>query len=148
MPIYEYFCQQCNVVFSFMSKTVSPAKSPPCPRCRSLDMEKQLSKFTSPKAASGEQGEFDEGRVQSAFENLLNSAENIEANDVAGVNTLVETFATECGYEYSERLKELLESGEKLPESPDDGTINNLLQLSSAKAKEGGPHIDPGLYSM
>jgi len=34
MPIYEFYCEDCNTLFNFFSRTVNTDKQPPCPRCR------------------------------------------------------------------------------------------------------------------
>lgn len=49
MPIYEFACPKCEVIFSFLSKRVAPDRSPACPRCGNKKMSKQLSRFAMPK---------------------------------------------------------------------------------------------------
>ncbi len=56
MPIYEFLCPECNRIYSFMYPTMSD-DSPPCPKCGSQQMERQVSLFafvrggTNPLAA-------------------------------------------------------------------------------------------------
>ena len=45
MPIYEYACPKCCVVFNFLSKKVNPAGSPRCPKCAHRKLTKQMSRF-------------------------------------------------------------------------------------------------------
>jgi putative FmdB family regulatory protein len=45
MPIYEFACPKCRVIFNFLSKRVNPARQPSCPRCGNKDMQKQVSGF-------------------------------------------------------------------------------------------------------
>ncbi|HXG48936.1 MAG TPA: zinc ribbon domain-containing protein [Methylomirabilota bacterium] len=49
MPIYEFACPRCRVVFNFLSKRVNPDRAPVCPRCGYQKMEKQVSLFSSPR---------------------------------------------------------------------------------------------------
>ena len=47
MPIYEYACPKCRVIFNFLSKRVNPDHLPTCPRCGNKGMEKQVSRFAT-----------------------------------------------------------------------------------------------------
>jgi putative FmdB family regulatory protein len=49
MPIYEFACPNCRVVFNFLSKRVNPERLPVCPRCGNRKMVKQLSVFATPR---------------------------------------------------------------------------------------------------
>ena len=45
MPIYEYACPKCRVIFNFLSKRVNPDRTPACPKCGNRKMIKQMSRF-------------------------------------------------------------------------------------------------------
>jgi putative FmdB family regulatory protein len=45
MPIYEFACPNCRVIFNFLSKRMNPGRDPTCPKCGNKQMEKQLSRF-------------------------------------------------------------------------------------------------------
>ena len=47
MPIYEYACPKCRVIFNFLSKRVNPDRSPVCPRCGNRNLSKQISRFAA-----------------------------------------------------------------------------------------------------
>jgi len=51
MPIYEFACPHCRRVFSFLSRTLNPKKSPTCPKCGAKDLAKQMSAFAMPRGA-------------------------------------------------------------------------------------------------
>ena len=51
MPIYEFACPKCRVVFSFFSKKVNPDRTPSCPKCGNGKMAKQISNFAMIKGA-------------------------------------------------------------------------------------------------
>ena len=61
MPIYEFACPKCRVIFSFLSKRMNPDSLPVCPKCGNKKMTKQMSQFAAPRgtkdASSDEPGE-------------------------------------------------------------------------------------------
>src|SRR5947207_9872034 len=64
MPIYEFACPKCRVIFNFLSKRIEPEHSPTCPKCGNRRMVKQVSRFALPrglKEAAASAGEEDEG---------------------------------------------------------------------------------------
>ncbi len=77
MPIYEYACPKCRVIFNFLSKRINPEGLPACPKCGNKRMAKQMSRFAmsrglkEPAAKSGEtegpesaMPDFDDPRVE------------------------------------------------------------------------------------
>ena len=58
MPIYEFACPDCRVIFNFLSKRVNPERSPTCPKCGNKRMAKQMSGYIAsahvqPREATG-----------------------------------------------------------------------------------------------
>ena len=47
MPIYEYACPKCRVIFNFLSKRINPERSPVCPKCGNKKLFKQMSRFAN-----------------------------------------------------------------------------------------------------
>ena len=45
MPIYEFYCEDCNTIFSFFSKSVNTNKKPTCPKCKTKTLTRQMSAF-------------------------------------------------------------------------------------------------------
>jgi putative FmdB family regulatory protein len=45
LPIYEYLCEDCNRIFSFVVPTMDDERRPRCPKCGREELEKQLSIF-------------------------------------------------------------------------------------------------------
>jgi putative FmdB family regulatory protein len=45
MPIYEFACPKCRVIFNFLSKRLNPDRLPVCPKCGNKKMVKQMSQF-------------------------------------------------------------------------------------------------------
>ena len=85
MPIYEFYCQRCNTLFNFFSKTVNTTKTPLCPKCGDHPLSRRMSAF----AVTGKAREdndmddlpFDEGKMERAMQMLAGEAENIREDD-------------------------------------------------------------------
>jgi putative FmdB family regulatory protein len=52
MPIYEYRCKKCEAVFETFVSSISDADKVSCKRCKSKDVVKQISSFSSRLAGS------------------------------------------------------------------------------------------------
>ena len=90
MPIYEFACPKCRVIFNFLSKRVNPERLPVCPKCGNKKMVKQMSRFAMVKgvpepgaAAEGEEGEepmpdLDDPRVMRAMSELERDMEHMD----------------------------------------------------------------------
>lgn len=94
MPIYEYACPKCRMIFNFLSKRINPDRLPVCPKCGNKKMVKQLSRFAMTKglkepAAAGPPGEgggeempdFDDPRVARAMTELERDMEHMDENN-------------------------------------------------------------------
>jgi putative FmdB family regulatory protein len=92
MPIYEYACPKCRVIFNFLSKRLNPEGSPTCPRCGNKNLAKQLSRFAMPRglkepaAKTGPEGDepmpdFDDPRIERAMGELERDMEHLDENN-------------------------------------------------------------------
>jgi putative FmdB family regulatory protein len=93
MPIYEYACPKCRVIFSFLSKRVNPDHLPTCPKCGNKKMSKQVSRFamvrgvpepaTKSETDGGELAgpDFDDPRVERAMMDLERDMEHMDENN-------------------------------------------------------------------
>ena len=92
MPIYEYACPKCRVIFNFLSRRLNPEGSPTCPHCGSKNLSKQLSRFAMPRglkepaAKTGSEGDeptpdFDDPRVERAMSELERDMEHMDENN-------------------------------------------------------------------
>jgi putative FmdB family regulatory protein len=93
MPIYEFACPKCRVIFSFLSKRVNPERAPACPRCGNKQLRKQVSRFASlrglkePAAKNEAAGaeppmpDMDDPRVERAMSELERDMEHMDENN-------------------------------------------------------------------
>jgi putative FmdB family regulatory protein len=92
MPIYEFACPKCRVIFNFFSQRVSPKHLPTCPKCGNKKMEKQMSGFAMTRggkdsaAEGGAEGEgpmpdLDDPRVARAMSEMERDMAHIDENN-------------------------------------------------------------------
>jgi len=162
MPIYEFYCDNCNVIFNFYSSRVNTAKQPSCPRCHKENLERQMSTFaTIGKAKEMEDGipeGFDEARMEKAFMSLMQEAENVNEDDPRQMAALMRKFTDKTGIQLGDSMEEALgrmEAGED-PELIEKEMADKLdgddISFSMLKKKAGGrkapPEHDESLYDL
>src|SRR2546426_4768881 len=93
MPIYEYACPKCRVIFNFLSKRLKPDRAPACPKCGNRKMAKQVSRFalsrrlkepaakTQSETSEGPMPDFDNPRVEHAMMELERDMEHLDENN-------------------------------------------------------------------
>lgn len=93
MPIYEFACPKCRVIFNFLSKRVNPERTPDCPRCGNQKMTKQVSAFSMPRglkepaAKTEDDGggppmpDLDDPRMMRAMGELERDMEHLDENN-------------------------------------------------------------------
>src|SRR3989442_4386792 len=93
MPIYEYACPKCRVIFNFLSKRVNPSCSPTCPKCGNKKMSKQMSRFamsrrlkepaakTEGEGPEGPMPDFDDPRIERAMMEMERDMEHLDENN-------------------------------------------------------------------
>ena len=93
MPIYEYACPKCRVIFNFLSKRVDPDRLPVCPKCGNKKMTKQMSRFamsrglkepaanTEPDTGGPPAPDFDDPRMEQAMMEMERDMEHLDENN-------------------------------------------------------------------
>jgi putative FmdB family regulatory protein len=94
MPIYEFACPKCRVIFSFLSKRLNPDRLPSCPKCGNKNMAKQLSRFAAPRGAKepaatasdspdpgGPMPDLDDPRISRVMGDLERDMEHLDENN-------------------------------------------------------------------
>jgi putative FmdB family regulatory protein len=173
MPMYEFFCADCNTIFTFFSRTVNTDKIPQCPQCGQKGLERMISRFAvtgraQERAPGDDNGEGPPGlpaaggRMEKAMETLASEAESIDENNPEAAAGLMRRFSAMTGMKFGDRMEDALarlESGED-PESLEKDLAgldeNDLFKVDGAdgaaeKRKTGrkkAPARDETLYEM
>ena len=134
MPIYEFYCPDCNTLFSFYSALVAPDAKPSCPRCGRTGLGRRPSRFATLRAgltASDEGGDdspipgLDDARMESAMETLAQEMETMGESaeeDPRQMARFFRRFGEMTGLEMGPRMEDMvrrLEAGDD-PESFED----------------------------
>ena len=164
MPIYEFYCPDCNTIFNFFSRTINTTKTPDCPRCQKRKLERQMSAFAfTGKAKETDAGEdlpFDEGKMEKAMQMLAGEADRIDEDDPRQAADLMRKITEMTGMELGEGMQEALrrmENGED-PEQV-EAEMGDLLEsedpflMPGKKGAKGAavrrePDRDETLYDL
>ncbi len=149
MPIYEYRCDECRRVFSFLVRNVKDHEPPACPQCGNDNLSRVLSPCSMHSGGSkhsegspeggGDMGDFGPG--DEALENIP-GIEDLDENDPKSLGRWMRRMADEMGEPLDPEMDEIcrrLESGED-PEKIDE-------ELGEAMGGDmGGYDHDDTLY--
>ena len=133
MPIYEFYCQQCNTIFNFFSKTVNTTRAPNCPKCRDIKLNRQMSafSFTGKAKESGGDDDFpiDEVKMEKAMNMLASEADRINEDDPRQAADLMRKLTDMTGLQLGSGMEEALHRMEK-GEDPDriEAEMGDLLE--------------------
>jgi putative FmdB family regulatory protein len=113
MPIYEFYCQDCNIIFNFFSKTINTTKCPVCPKCKQRELSRQLSLFAVTGKAKEDDGmddaPFDEGKMEKVMQTLAKEADNINEDDPRQAARLMRKLSDMTGLEMGAGMSEALQ---------------------------------------
>jgi len=164
MPIYEFFCEECNTIFNFFSKTINTKKRPLCPKCKKRKLSRQVSLFAfTGKAKESDPMDdlpLDESKMEQAMNVLSREAENLDEDDPRQAANLMRKLSDMTGLKLGPSMDEALERMER-GEDPEqvEAEMGDLLEgedpfiLPGAKAKADKvkrpePTRDETLYDL
>jgi len=141
MPIYEFFCPDCNTVFNFFSSRINTEKRPDCPGCGRRELERMMSSFAVIGRASEEDDPLaglDESKMEKAFEGLMREAEHVNEDDPRQMATLMRRFSEQTGISLGEPMQEAIARMEA-GEDPDqiEREMGDLLEDDDMFSIEG-----------
>ena len=164
MPIYEYACPKCRVIFNFLSKRINPEKNPACPRCGNKKMTKQMSRFAMSRglkepgaAGDSESGQrsmpdFDDPRVEQAMMEMERDMEHLDENNprhmahmMRKMKDLMPPGAVPKELEVAIKRLEAGEDPEKIEADMGD-LLGDLMGGEEGGPGGGGYTHDSGLY--
>jgi putative FmdB family regulatory protein len=161
MPIYEFYCERCDTIFNFYSKSVTTTKQPICPKCKTMKLKRLLSSFSvlseRSQGDSEESLPFDERKMEKAVGMLAQEAQNINEDDPKQAAHLMRRLSDMAGMDMGKGMKEAmnrLEAGEdpeKIEEEMGDILEEDPFALPEKKVgreKNSIPHKDETLYDL
>jgi putative FmdB family regulatory protein len=164
MPIYEFYCDNCNTIFNFFSKTINTTKTPACPKCQSPSLSRQMSRFAvtgkAKEAGDADDLPFDESKMEKAMQMLAGEADHINEDDPKQAANLMRKLTQMTGMELGPGMQEALrrmEAGED-PEQV-EAEMGDLLENEEpfllgaqkgkgAKGARPAPTRDETLYDL
>jgi len=164
MPIYEFYCSECNTIFNFFSKTINTTKKPKCPKCKTNVLDRQISlfAFTGKATEDSEMDDFpiDEGKMEQAMQMMAREADNINEDDPKQAANLMRKLSDMTGLKLGDSMDEALDRMAK-GEDPEqiEAEMGDLLEgedpfiLAGKKgknpeAKRPAPMRDDTLYDL
>lgn len=172
MPIYEFYCKDCNSIFQFFSKRVEPEKIPVCPKHEGHGLlDRQMSRFAMGRATSkagvddspalGEENgmppggpNMDDPRVEAKMMDLMSKMESIDENDGRAMGRMMRELAAITGegaddpaMQEAIRRLEAGEDPEKVEEIVSDAYGEDALG-GGAGGRGGEPTYDGGMYDL
>jgi putative FmdB family regulatory protein len=163
MPIYEFFCDSCNVIFNFFSRRIDTTTAPSCPRCGREKLARRMSTFATIGKAAGGEGEdalsgLDESKMEQAFGRLMQEAEGMNQDDPRQMASLMRRFSHETGINLGGNMEEALsrmeagEDPEQIEQEMGDVLGNDDISFETLKKKAAGggrrPGRDEKLYDL
>lgn len=165
MPIYEFYCNDCNTVFQFYSRTVNPEKIPPCPKDPShAALERQMSRFAMGRSSSkgdssaGEPGNpesgsspLDDPRVEARMMDLMSRMEGMDENDGRAMGRMMRELADITGEGADDPAMQ--EAIRRLEGGEDPEKVEEIVGDAWGEGPQGGaalsePNYDGGMYDM
>jgi len=164
MPIYEFYCDDCNMIFNFFSRTINTTKVPKCPKCHRNDLKRQMSAFSFTGKAKESDDEndlpFDEKKMETAMQMLAGEADKVNEDDPKQAADLMRKLTEMTGMELGPGMQEALrrmEAGED-PEKveaemgsileEEDPFILDGKKNKVAKLRKPAPQYDKTLYDL
>ena len=164
MPIYEFYCEDCNTIFTFFSRTVNTSKKPKCPRCKTRTLQRRMSAFAVTGRAKedndADELPVDESKMEQAMHMLAGEADKINEDDPRQAADLMRKLSDMTGMQLGAGMEEALsrmESGED-PEKI-EAEMGDLLESedpfllpgkkgSAGSARRKAPRRDDTLYEL
>ncbi len=162
MPIYEFFCDDCNTIFNFYSKTVNTTRRPPCPRCEGT-LERRMSAFAvTGRARENDLSDdlpVDESKMEQAMQMLAGEAEHINEDDPKQAADLMRKLTGMTGLQLGPGMQEALQRMER-GENPEqiEAEMGDILEKEDPflmPTRKGGrgpgrsaPRHDETLYDL
>lgn len=165
MPIYEFYCRDCNTVFQFFSRTVNPEKVPSCPKDSGHSpLERQMSRFAMGRPAGKGENQtverdvtengaspMEDPRVEAKMMDLMNRMEGMDENDGRAMGRMMRELAQLTGEGADDPAMQ--EAIRRLEDGEDPERVEEIVGDAWGEGGSGGagfsePSYDGGMYDM
>ncbi len=163
MPIYEFYCPDCNTIYNFFCRRIVTDRRPACPHCGRLDLKKLLSRVSvigrakEKPEAGGPDLPLDESRLEQAMGALEHEMAGMDENDPRAATHLMRRLAETTGMELNEGMQEAIRRMEA-GEDPDqvEAELGDVMgdekeifeSRKRLRASKPAPRIDEELYEF
>ena len=164
MPIYEFYCEDCNTIFNFFSRSINTSKKPKCPRCKTRTLSRQMSAFAiTGRAKENDETDdlpFDESKMEQAMNMLAGQADKLDEDDPRQAANLMRKLTDMTGMKLGAGMEEALSRMER-GEDPEkiEAEMGDLMEEEdpfifpekkggTAGARRAAPRRDDTLYDL
>jgi putative FmdB family regulatory protein len=161
VPIFEFICPACNRIYSFLSLTPTPSRTPVCPRCSATNLTRVPSSFAvsssrksreeKPKDTGGARDDAAQARVEQEMMRMTSELDEKDAEDPRTMARMMRRLAELSGEKMTPTMEEMfrrLEAGED-PDSLEEELGPQLeAEMGEDEGEGGAPTRDDGLYSL
>ncbi len=135
MPIYEFACPHCRIIFQFFARRVGEKKTPDCPKCHRNDMERVLSRFAVARKSPDKSSRTDES-ASLPKEGLPDSEEG-----PAGMDDPFEKMTPAQRARAEREMFHLMSQAESLDEHDPRQLGAFLRRMTEIVGEDGGPEM-------
>lgn len=162
MPIYEFYCQHCHMLFDFYSRRINTEARPLCPKCETTRLRRQMSPFAVLRGRKEEDDsglpDIDDRKLEKAMAALAQQAEHLNEDDPRQAAQLMRKLTDMTGLELGSGIQEALRRMEA-GEDPDqiEAELGDILEEEdpfAPQARKGTgtrkppPKKDDTLYEL
>ena len=162
MPIYEFYCNECHMIFNFFSGSVNTKKRPMCPKCGKVKLDRRMSVFSTPKYNEEDDGlpwpDLDESKVEKAMGLLEKEMAHMDENDPRQTANLMRKLSDMTGLDLGSGMEEALqrmEAGEDpdkieadMGDALDSSDLFTLKKNLMKESRKHPPRVDETLYDL
>lgn len=169
VPIYEFYCRDCHVIYSFFSPRVDPGVAPRCPSGKRHHLTRKPSTFATPSSAGEGSDEelipgLDETRMERAMQELAGEFAHLDPDaeeDPKVMAQLFRRFSEAGGLAPGPVLEEMLARMESVHDMDEleseleqlgdhDADLDQLFQARKALRnwRRRNPRVDETLHFL
>jgi len=175
VPIYEFYCADCNALLNFFSSRIDTETRPDCPKCKRKQLERRPARFATLRHGSRQENsdpfdELDDAALERAMEGMAGELEALgDSEDPRQFAKVLRKMGHTTGLEMGPKMEELLgrlESGADLDDLEDEMAVADgnaegdgngdgedfedyfRLKKKLAALRDKRPRVDKELYFL